>query len=146
MKISNKAVITFLFRAHIVMLILSIIILIFLLLCSPKIFRNIRYVGFLFIIYTVIKILRLKYIFYENSGELLSIKSYYMFRKKNTLRHIEVPLEKVKQLYLDKIFFINYLIIKIQKNDERIIQIHFPITNMKKKDLLTIEHIFKNEL
>ncbi|WP_379963122.1 hypothetical protein [Epilithonimonas sp. UC225_85] len=145
MKISNRNVIRFLLRVHIVILILAIISAIVLILLSPEIFGKIKYVLFLLIIYNIFKISRLKYIDYENSGEVLLLKSYNVFRKKNTLKNIEIPVEKVRNIHLEKIFFINYLIINIQRENNKKIQIHFPVSHMKRKDLLTIQYTFKNE-
>lgn len=101
------------------------------------------YIGLAFTIYNIVKILRLKYIEYENSGEVLTLRSYNIFRKKYEGRQIEMPLEKVKKLYVEKTFWINYLIINIQKNDKKVVKIHFPVDHMKRRDLMMIENAFR---
>lgn len=144
MKINNKSVVRFLFRLHIVLLVASLFLFSGMGLFFPAVFHKIKYIGFAFTIYNIVKILRLNYIEYENSGEVLTLRSYNIFRKKHEGRQIEMPLDKIRKLKVEKTFWINYLIINIQKNDKKKVIIHFPIDHMKRRDLMTIENTFEH--
>jgi len=144
MKINNKNTVRFLFRMYIVLCTGMIFSLAGFSIFFPEIFRNVKFVGIAFLIYCIVKILRFHYIEYENSGEVLSLKSYHIFDSKHEGKQVELPLEKVRKLYVKKTFWINYLIINIQKNDKKTIRIHFPIDHMKRRDLEMIESHFTN--
>ncbi|RZJ43695.1 MAG: hypothetical protein EOO19_12715 [Chryseobacterium sp.] len=142
MKINNKSVVRFLFRLHIVLLVATVLGFAVVGLFFPVLFRKLKYIGFAFVIYNIVKILRLNYIEYENSGEVITLRSYNIFRKKYQGRQIEMPLEHIREIYVQKTFWINYLIIDIQKHNTKEVRIHFPIDHMKRKDLMLIEKTF----
>lgn len=144
MKINNKSIIRFLFRLHIVFLVAAIFALAGVGLFFPIVFHKLKYIGFAVIIYNIVKILRLNYIEYENSGEVLTLRSYNIFRKKYEGRQIEMPLDKIRKLRVKKTFWINYLIINIQKSDKKEVKIHFPVDHMKRRDLMLIENHFEH--
>lgn len=140
MKINNKSVVRSLITTYILLSIAAIFMLIGFTLISPEKFMWLKYMGVLAIIINIIKILSLKYIEYENSGEVITLRSYNIYKKKYAGRQIEMPLDKIRQLKIEKTFWINYLIINIQKNENREICIHFPVEHMKRSDLLLIQN------
>lgn len=122
-------------------LILSILVLLALFL--PNIFLKIQFFGYAILIYCIIKICRLKHIDYENSGEVLSLKSHRIFNKKLKNKQIEIPLESIINVHAQKSIWYIYLVIKIRKDGQRFKIIHFPCSHLKLADLQLIEEDFK---
>ncbi|WP_263003371.1 hypothetical protein [Chryseobacterium edaphi] len=144
MKINNKSIIRFLFVIHMCITIVIISLLAGLLFFQPEIFRKIQYIGYLLLIYNILRIFRLKYIEYENSGEVLSLKRYSLFHTQKQQNQIEMPLYKINKLYIKKSFWYNYLIIIFRRDDQKFSKIHFPINHIKHTDLQKIQNNFKN--
>lgn len=143
MKIDNKSNVRFQLRLHIVLLIGIILLLAGLAIFFTGIFHTAGFIGLAVVAYSIVKILRFHYVEYENSGEVLSLRSYHVFSNKHDGRQVELPVDKVLKLYIEKSFWINYLIINIKKKDGRkTVKIHFPINDMRSKDLETIEKHF----
>jgi hypothetical protein len=144
MKINNKNTIKSLLTILLAMSVASVFMLAVSAFCFPFIFRKIQFLGYLFVICCVIKIFRLKYIEYENSGEVLSLKRCSIFHLKKQKNQIEIPLYKVNNLYLRKSFWYNYLIINFHRDDHKYMKIHFPIDHIKTSDLQKIQKNFKH--
>lgn len=142
MKIDNKSNVRFQLRLHIVLLIGIILLLAGLAIFFTGIFHTAGFIGLAVVAYSIVKILRFHYVEYENSGEVLSLRSYHVFSNKYDGRQIELPVDKVLKLYIEKSFWINYLIINIKKDGRKTVKIHFPINDMRSKDLETIEKHF----
>lgn len=144
MKINNKNFIKLLFTAQIIALLVAVATLTAIGLFFPAIFSKVQIIGYIFIIYNIIKIYGLKYIEYENSGEVLSIKRYSVFNKDIQKKQVEMPVENIKKIQLQKSFWNSYLVINVNRDDNREKRIHFPFDHMKRGDLLRIEETFKN--
>lgn len=142
MKIDNKSNVRFQLRLHILLLIGIILLLAGLAIFFTGIFHNVGFIGLAVVAYSIVKILRFHYVEYENSGEVLSLRSYHVFSNKHDGRQVELPVDKVLKLYIEKSFWINYLIINIKKDGRKTVKIHFPINDMGSKDLETIEKHF----
>jgi len=142
MKIDNKSNVRFQLRLHIVLLIGIILLLAGLAIFFTGIFHTAGFIGLAVVAYSIVKILRFHYVEYENSGEVLSLRSYHVFSNKHDGRQVELPVDKVLKLYIEKSFWINYLIINIKKDGRKTVKIHFPINDMRSKDLETIEKHF----
>lgn len=142
MKIDNKSNVRFQLRLHILLLIGIILFLAGLAIFFTGIFHTAGFIGLAVVAYSIVKILRFHYVEYENSGEVLSLRSYHVFSNKYDGRQIELPVDKVLKLYIEKSFWINYLIINIKKDGRKTVKIHFPINDMRSKDLETIEKHF----
>lgn len=142
MKIDNKSNVRFQLRLHILLLIGIILLLAGLAIFFTGIFHTAGFIGLAVVAYSIVKILRFHYVEYENSGEVLSLRSYHVFSNKYDGRQIELPVDKVLKLYIEKSFWINYLIINIKKDGRKTVKIHFPINDMGSKDLETIEKHF----
>ena len=142
MKIDNKSNVRFQLRLHILLLIGIILLLAGLAIFFTGIFHTAGFIGLAVVAYSIVKILRFHYVEYENSGEVLSLRSYHVFSNKYDGRQIELPVDKVLKLYIEKSFWINYLIINIKKDGRKTVKIHFPINDMRSKDLETIEKHF----
>jgi len=142
MKIDNKSNVRFQLRLHILLLIGIILLLAGLAIFFTGIFHTVGFIGLAIVAYSIVKILRFHYVEYENSGEVLSLRSYHVFSNKHDGRQVELPVDKVLKLYIEKSFWINYLIINIKKDGRKTVKIHFPINDMGSKDLETIEKHF----
>jgi hypothetical protein len=142
MKIDNKSNVRFQLRLHIVLLIGIILLLAGLAIFFTGIFHTAGFIGLAVVAYSIVKILRFHYVEYENSGEVLSLRSYHVFSNKHDGRQVELPVDKVLKLYIEKSFWINYLIINIKKDGRKTVKIHFPINDMGSKDLERIEKHF----
>lgn len=142
MKIDNKSNVRFQLRLHILLLIGIILLLAGLAIFFTGIFHTVGFIGLAVVAYSIVKILRFHYVEYENSGEVLSLRSYHVFSNKHDGRQVELPVDKVLKLYIEKSFWINYLIINIKKDGRKTVKIHFPINDMRSKDLETIEKHF----
>jgi len=142
MKIDNKSNVRFQLRLHILLLIGIILLLAALAIFFTGIFHTAGFIGLAVVAYSIVKILRFHYVEYENSGEVLSLRSYHVFSNKHDGRQVELPVDKVLKLYIEKSFWINYLIINIKKDGRKTVKIHFPINDMGSKDLETIEKHF----
>ena len=142
MKIDNKSNVRFQLRLHILLLIGIILLLAGLAIFFTGIFHTVGFIGLAVVAYSIVKILRFHYVEYENSGEVLSLRSYHVFSNKHDGRQVELPVDKVLKLYIEKSFCINYLIINIKKDGRKTVKIHFPINDMGSKDLETIEKHF----
>jgi hypothetical protein len=142
MKIDNKSNVRFQLRLHILLLIGIILLLAGLAIFFTGIFHTAGFIGLAVVAYSIVKILRFHYVEYENSGEVLSLRSYHVFSNKHDGRQVELPVDKVLKLYIEKSFWINYLIINIKKDGRKTVKIHFPINDMGSKDLETIEKHF----
>lgn len=144
MKINNKNTIRYLLTIHIFMATGIVFTLAVSKFFFPFIFNKIQCLGYLLIICCVIKIFRLQYIEYENSGEVICLKRYSIFNVQRQKNQIELPIYKINNLYVKKSFRYNYLIIKLLRDDHKYMKIHFPISNVKKSDLQKIQQSFKN--
>lgn len=142
MKIDNKSNVRFQLRLHILLLIGIILLLAGLAIFFTGIFHTVGFIGLAVVAYSIVKILRFHYVEYENSGEVLSLRSYHVFSNKHDGRQVEMSVDKVLKLYIEKSFWINYLIINIKKDGRKTVKIHFPINDMGSKDLETIEKHF----
>jgi hypothetical protein len=144
MKINNKNVIKSLLTIHLAITAASVFIIVVVGFLFPYIFSKAQFLGYLFVTYCVVKIFRLRYIEYENSGEVLSLKKYSVFHLQNPKNQIEMPLYKINNLYVKKSFWYHYLIINFRRDDQKYMKIHFPIDHLKNSDLQKIQNNFKN--
>lgn len=144
MKINNKSTIKSLLTLLLAMTLASVSMLAVSSFFFPFVFSKIQFLGYFFVVCCIIKIFRLKYIEYENSGEVLCLKRYSIFHLQNKKNQIEMPLYKINNLYVRKSFWYNYLIINFRRDDHRYMKIHFPIDHLKISDLQKIQNNFKN--
>ncbi|CAD7811944.1 hypothetical protein CHRY9390_02440 [Chryseobacterium aquaeductus] len=144
MKISNKNTIKYILAIHITVIIAFIFTTAVISFLFPTIFEKIQIINYSILIYCFVKIFRLKYVEYENSGEVISLKRYSIFHFQKKQNRIELPLYKINNMYIKKDFCYNYLIINFRREDQKFMKIHFSIDHIKKSDHELIINDFKN--
>lgn len=145
MKITNKNTIHLLFTLYSLFLFALIGSLITIKIFLFNISNYIEYFICASTLFNLIKIFQLKYVEYENSGEVLSLKTRYIFREQNRKNQIEVPLNKIHKISIQKAFYYKYIAITIEKENAKAMKIHFPINYVKRADLIMVEKYFQSK-
>ncbi|SHE86611.1 hypothetical protein SAMN05443633_102182 [Chryseobacterium arachidis] len=84
----------------------------------------------------------IKYFYFENSGEIVSIKSYPFWTINKFQWSFELPKNKIKSCHHQKKFWKDILILKFEKKEGIHQFVHYPIYFLRKKQIQDILNSF----
>lgn len=144
-KITNDVLISFLWISSFAACIIIAFALGVVYLFFPEIRSIVCISGVLLFIMTIIFIFHLKVLDFENSGEVVIINNYgllHLFFKNYFTNKLELPLDKIIDYEIKKIMLQKYLIVKIKRHNEKIIQLFFSLHYLSDGDIQFIKTSF----
>ncbi len=138
MKISNKKNIKYYFR-FIVFLMTGLFSFTIYILSAKNILDYFFPYTFLLFVLLGIILSKVKYFEYDSSGEIVSIKHFYLWNRFQNQYSFEVPKSKIINYQIIKRQFCPELILYIESRKARAVKNHFRIHGLTKKQLRQIE-------